>query len=251
MTTLDVSTLSMPVAALIASIIGASATITAAMIQLRIAWRKELKARESRAPITRKNRRGPVTAVIVLAVASAVGGFALSQYFVTKGNAATQAMENELRVRLELLSDVARRLERASLAQGGAAGASSERSASATVSLPSCTVKTDAARACSRDDAVAVVVCAELPAGTVPAGVQRFVRERGDTRPWSEAQMAPGQHPVDGEFVGAPAPGAEANTVCQEYRHWSSEERVVRLRVGIGDAVTPGPTPSPVPTAQH
>ena len=239
MTTPDVSTLSMPIAALIASLIGASATITAALIQLRIAWRKEMKARENRAPITQKNRRGPVVAVIVLAVASAVGGFAMSQYFATRGTAAAQAMEAQVRTRLEQLSDVARRLERASLArEAGAVPVKGAGAVAVAVMLSPCALPTgQGERACTRQEAVRVQLCAELPAGTVATQVERYLRDQQAAPTWDESLIAPGQHPVDGEFLGDAAPGAAPQTLCQEYLHWSGEARIARLRVNYAPPV--------------
>ncbi|HEY6242089.1 MAG TPA: hypothetical protein VIW78_14780, partial [Burkholderiales bacterium] len=63
---------------LMASMIGALATVAGALVQLRISWRKEMKERERGQPITKKARRGPVIFIFALVVAAAVGGFALS-----------------------------------------------------------------------------------------------------------------------------------------------------------------------------
>src|SRR5258708_545089 len=68
---------------LTAALIGALATVAGALVQLRISWRREMKERERGQPITKKTRRGPVIVVFALLVAAAVGGFALSQYFVS------------------------------------------------------------------------------------------------------------------------------------------------------------------------
>ncbi|MGE0079694.1 MAG: hypothetical protein AB7U81_00185 [Thiohalomonadaceae bacterium] len=244
--TLDVSSLSMPVAALIASLIGATATITASLIQLRIAWRKEIKARESRAPVTKKTRRGPVAAVLVLTVASAVGGFALSQYFTTRGREAALSMEAELRARLAQLDQLAARLERASGAHDeadappAATPAAQDHSVIAAVTLAACVVRSGADELpCSEADAERVTLCAGLPPGTRPVAVERYVREQDDPSPWSQAQLAPGEHPVNGRVVGEPGPGADPQTVCQEFMHWGSTGRTARLRVSYTDAPLP------------
>ena len=55
----------------VAALIGAAATVLTALVQLRISWRQELKDREGGRPITRKTRRGPVIAVLVLMIAAA------------------------------------------------------------------------------------------------------------------------------------------------------------------------------------
>ena len=68
---------------IMAALIAAGATVLATLVQLRISWRKELRERERGQPITKKTRRGPVTIVFLLMIAAAVGGFALSQYFLS------------------------------------------------------------------------------------------------------------------------------------------------------------------------
>ena len=70
----------------LAAMIGASATMVTALIQLRLSWRKELKERERGQPISRKSRRGPVLFVFALMIASGVGGFAGSQYLMAWRN---------------------------------------------------------------------------------------------------------------------------------------------------------------------
>jgi len=66
-----------------AALIGASATVLTALVQLRYSWRRELKDRERGQPITKKTRRGPFMAVFVLMIAAAAGGFFLSQYVIS------------------------------------------------------------------------------------------------------------------------------------------------------------------------
>jgi len=68
---MDFSHLSEP---LMASMIGALATVAAALVQLRISWRREIRERERGQPITKKTRRGPVTFIFILALAASVAG---------------------------------------------------------------------------------------------------------------------------------------------------------------------------------
>jgi hypothetical protein len=81
----------------LAAMIGASATMVTALIQLRLSWRKELKERERGQPISKKSRRGPVLFVFALMIASGVGGFAGSQYLMAWRNAGN----DDLRAKLE------------------------------------------------------------------------------------------------------------------------------------------------------
>src|SRR6266852_5982212 len=98
---------------LMASMVGALATVAGALIQLRISWRKEIKERERGQPITKKTRRGPVIFIFVLATAAAVGGFALSQYFVSLREGDRDALRADLQSKLSEINATAIRLEQA------------------------------------------------------------------------------------------------------------------------------------------
>src|SRR5437762_2120246 len=107
---MDFSHLSEP---LMAAMIGAAATVATALVQLRISWRKEIKERERGQPITKKSRRGPVIVVFVLLVAGAVGGFALSQYFVSLREGDRDSLRADLQSKLSEINATALRLEQA------------------------------------------------------------------------------------------------------------------------------------------
>src|SRR3954465_11012496 len=96
-----------------ASFIGAFATVVGALVQLRISWRKELRERERGQPISKKQRRGPVLLVSVLMTASAVGGFALSQYLMSFRYGDQDAIRAELQAKLNEIAASAARLEHA------------------------------------------------------------------------------------------------------------------------------------------
>src|SRR5512134_2727975 len=98
-----------------AALIGAAATVLAALVQLRLSWRNELKERERGQPITKKSRRGPVIFVFALMIAAAVGGFALSEYFVSLRNGDRDTLRAELQSQLSKISASAARLEQARL----------------------------------------------------------------------------------------------------------------------------------------
>ncbi len=91
----------------LAALIGASATMITALVQLRLSWRKELKERERGQPISRKSRRGPVLLVFALMVGSGVGGFAGSQYLMAWRHGDRDPLREEMRAKLaEIHSDV-------------------------------------------------------------------------------------------------------------------------------------------------
>src|SRR3989442_4968934 len=98
---------------IMAALIAAGATVLTALVQLRMHWRRELKERERGQPITKKARRGPVLFVFALMVAAAVGGFALSQYFLSLRNGDRDTLRSELQSKLSEISASAARLEHA------------------------------------------------------------------------------------------------------------------------------------------
>src|SRR5882672_11366993 len=104
-----------PSDSLIAAFVGALATIVTALIQLRLSWRKELRERERGQPITKKSRRGPVMVVFALMVAAAVGGFALSQYFLSLREGDRDTLRADLQSKLSEINATALRLEQARL----------------------------------------------------------------------------------------------------------------------------------------
>ncbi len=100
-----------------AALIGATATVLAALVQLRLSWRKEIKERERGQPITKKARRGPVIFVFALVIAAAVGGFAFSQYLMSLLEDDRDSLRVELKSRLSEINATALRLEQARLAE--------------------------------------------------------------------------------------------------------------------------------------
>src|SRR3979490_1732709 len=96
-----------------AALVGALARVAGALFQLRMSWRREMKERERGQPITKKTRRGPVIVVFALLVAAAVGGFSLSQYFVSLREGDRDALRADLQAKLSEINATAMRLERA------------------------------------------------------------------------------------------------------------------------------------------
>ncbi len=225
----QLANLPMPVAALLASLIGATATIATTLIQLRIAWRKELQAREKRQPVTKQARRGPVTAVVLLLLASAIGGFALSQYFATENRRQAEQVQADLRSRLDQLNSAVQRLEQST----PAAGASTRSRTSATIMLGRCTAAADAP--CSEQQAQHVTLCADLPATAKVDRVDLFVRDADSSRPWAESRVDAGQAPANTRFNGDPferLDGDNGKQVCEEFLQWDSEhDRAARIEV--------------------
>ena len=230
----------------VAAFIGATATVVGALVQLRISWRRELRERERGQPISRKQRRGPVLIVFALMIASAVGGFALSQYLMDLRYGDQQAIRAELQAKLNEIAASAARLEHARMgdqptAQAEARPAEAQREveegASGSVVVAPC--KADAAapaaakRDCSEQGAVRVAVCARVPAAATVKEVQLYTRLEGSQQP--EARVQAGQDAGQAKFVEKFYERADVDgskQVCQGFASWNGEKaRTARILV--------------------
>lgn len=236
---LELSTISMPMAALLASLIGATATITASLLQLRMAWKKELAARANHKPVTKKAKRGPILPVLALLIASSLGGFAFSHYLGSKGRANSEALEAELRAKIEQLSISTQRLETVSLngvdtiAQQVREEEQRKRGIegiTASVMLEKCVaVSVEETVTCSEAVAQQVQLCTELPANASVTTIDLYARPEGDTRTWGENAVMAGNDFGGGRFASGTSERLISDTtkqVCQELRYWNSEHAV-------------------------
>ncbi|HZP91980.1 MAG TPA: hypothetical protein VFB20_03725 [Burkholderiales bacterium] len=232
----------------LAAVIGASATIATALVQLRTSWRKELAERERGQPITKKSRRGPVLAVLALLIAAAVGGFALSQYLFVRSERDNGALRMELRSQLSELSASAARLEQARLedrsrieaeVRRAEAVRSGQEGVAAAVTVPPCKPAGAAASAakggCSEEQALRVAVCASIPGAATVNEVVLYTRFEDVQQPWTEARVAPDQDAGQARFYDKPFDRADGETtkqVCQRFASWNAERaRVARILV--------------------
>jgi len=104
----------------LASMIVAGTTLFTALLNLRSSWKRELKERERGQPITKKNRRGPILAILLLMVGCGVGGFAFSQYLMVRDEQDSRGANAEMRAELAKILAATERLERASSASSAA-----------------------------------------------------------------------------------------------------------------------------------
>lgn len=232
----------------IAAIIGAAATVLTALVQLRISWRKEIKERERGQPITRKTRRGPFVAVLVLMVAAGVGGFALSQFLLMWRDGDRDALRADLQSRLSEISASAARLERARLAEReqietGARRAEAmrqaEEGASASVVVGPCRADgvppAGSAAGCSEQNAVRVVVCARLPAAAVVREVQLYTRLEDPQQAGADVRVRAGEDVGQARFTEKFFERVEADgtkQVCEGFVNWHGERpRLARILV--------------------
>jgi hypothetical protein len=243
---MDFSHLSEP---LMASMVGALATVAAALVQLRISWRKEMKERERGQPITKKTRRGPVIVVFALLFAAAVGGFALSQYFVSlregDRDRDRDALRSDLQSKLSEINATAMRLEQVRTnerkqieteVQRADASHLGEEGAMASVVVGPCRPEgaPGAKQECTEQSAQRVAICARVPASATVREVQLYVRAANSKQPWEEARVQAGQDAEQARFAEkfTERPDGDAKQVCQGFSNWSGEKsRIARILV--------------------
>lgn len=231
-----------------AALIGATATVLTALVQLRVSWRKELKERERGQPITKKTRRGPVIAVFVLMVAAAAGGFFLSQYVISLRDEDRDTLRAELQTQLSEISASAARLEEARLNEREEVESSAlrveaarrgEEGVAASAQVGPCKPEGAAApgskAACVEQGAVRVAVCARVPASATVREVQLYTRFEESQQPWADSRVQAGQDAGQAKFVEKHferPDGDAAKQVCQVFVNWNVEKaRLARILV--------------------
>ena len=238
---MDFPNLSEPVTA---AMIGALATVAGALVQLRISWSREMKERERGQPITKKTRRGPVIVVFALLAAAAVGGFALSQYFVSLREGDRDALRADLQAKLSEINATAMRLEQARTnerkqieteTQRADASRIGEEGAAASVVVGPCAQVVPGARLeCTEQSAVRIAVCARVPASATVREVQLYIGLENPKQPGQESRVQPGQEAGEARFAEkfSERPEGDAKQVCQGFSNWSGEKsRVARILV--------------------
>jgi hypothetical protein len=227
---------------IVAAFIAAGATVLATLVQLRISWRKELRERERGQPITKKTRRGPVMVVFALMIAAAVGGFALSQYFVSLREGDRDALRADLQSKLSEINATAMRLEQARLNErdqietgarrADAARLGEEGVAASVVVGPCPAVPADH---CTEKSAVRVAVCAKVPASASVKEVLLYTRFEDSQAPWADARVQAGQDAGQARFVDKTLErpdGDGVKQVCQAFVNWNREKsRLARILV--------------------
>jgi len=231
---------------LTAALIGALATVAGALVQLRISWRREMKERERGQPITKKTRRGPVIVVFALLVAAAVGGFSLSQYFVSLREGDRDSLRADLQSKLSEINATATRLEQARMnerrqieteVQRADASRLGEQGASASVVVGPCKPEgvPGAKQECTEQSAMRIAICARVPASATVREVQLYVRAANSKQPWEEARVQAGQDAGQARFADkfTERPDGDAGKeICQGFANWSGEKsRTARILV--------------------
>lgn len=228
----------------IAAIIGATATIVTAMVQLRVVGKKQAAEKAAGKPVTK--HKSSWLAILGLMLAAAVGGYAFSEYRAFQDQRETQRLRDEMLARMQELSAAAMRMERAGSQLDGQtsdalAAAERKRGAqglAAVVHLPPCRGPqvgfSQAPQACTEGDALRVSLCATIPPAAVVTEVQMFSRTGEAQQAWVDAKMQLGQEAAGVRFVEAFAERAapDGKEVCQPVLYWGSQPgRAARILV--------------------
>jgi len=242
----------------LAAIITATATICMSLLQLRFSLGKDGGARVQTAGGRRKGR-GPFAVLFVIIIASAVGGFALSQWLTENERASQNVLQHELQDRVDQITRTANQLEQTR------AGARAEIEAgvlrkigtdgvvvmatvapcrpAVVVRVPGATsppgvsaeTATPAAPACTETEASSVTLCATIPANASVTEVELFSRAADADTPWSTSRLLAGQESGQARFAEKYAESPEGpgtKQICQGFAHWSADRaRIARMVV--------------------
>ena len=216
----------------LAAVIGATATIGTALFQLIHNWRAQAAG-------DRKTKRGGFRSLMMLVLimaASAVAGYALSEYRAQSLRDETHALRQELQQQVKILEASTARLELVNRTADDQSHAAELRrqgvdGVEALVQVPACKgvqmAFTAERGACAESEAVRIAICAIVPAKAQVSEVQLFSRPENSLQPWSESRVTMGQEAGGARFVDPPverAHGDSAKQVCSTYAHWASDK---------------------------
>jgi hypothetical protein len=245
----------------LAAIITATATICMSLLQLRFSLGKDGGARVQTAGGRRKGR-GPFAVLFVIIIASAVGGFALSQWLTENERVSQNVLQHELQDRVDQITRTANQLEqtragaRAEIKAGvlrkigsdgvvvmatvGPCRPSLVVSPPGAATPPGVTAETaqSAVPACTESEASAVTLCTTIPANATITEVELYTRLAQSDTPWSTSRVIAGQESGQARFAEKYAEGPESagsKQICEGFAHWSTEHaRVARMVVRYG-----------------
>lgn len=225
----------------IGALIGAGATLIAALINLRIAWRREVLDRLQRSRSTARGRRGLLVAITILVAAAAVGGYAGALYVMQRDRQHTAAMRAELQQQIVQIKEAAARFGETRLAERAAIEAEARvlderrrgaEGVAATARIAPCRPRAGGGDApvelpvCTETEASRVAVCASIPSGATVVEVTPQARYEGDEADWNERRVAPGGRSGFARFAEQPferAESASTRQLCLDVWSWDSQ----------------------------
>lgn len=231
---------------ILAAMIGAGATVTAALFQLFSAF--NAKGRPDAKP-----RRGTtfrsVLAVLALMVASAAAGFFYSELLKQRGAEDVVALRQELRELKELTASSARKAEEPEppaevlrvAAVEDAAPADAGGHVESIVYVPACRRMGDAGvvgSVCTEADAQRVALCGSIPSYARSYRIEMFAQRNAVQDPWEQHRIDLENDLGGARFTGRSfeyAQGDEMKAVCTTFLQWSSDHpHIARIVVQYG-----------------
>ncbi|MEQ1882439.1 MAG: hypothetical protein ABL878_15885 [Burkholderiales bacterium] len=229
----------------IAAIIGATATVVTALVQLRVAGKKQAAEKASGKPVSKPSKVSWLS-ILALMVVSALGGYAYSEYRAFEGKRESERVRNEMNARIVELSAAASRLERAGSERDGvnsdALAAASRKfgadGVAAVVNLAPCRAvqsgpsKTPAI--CTEGNALRTSLCVSIPLAAMVSEVQLFSRAEDSQQAWAEARLQVGHESEGIRFVEnfTERTTLDGKEVCQTLLHWQADKsRAARILV--------------------
>lgn len=249
---------------ILAAMIGAVATVSAALFQLYMAWRSRSKVENTRAKKGTTARS--LLSILALMVASAAGGFLYSEFLKQRNAEDLRAMRDELK---DLRSLIAQGRDQA---HGGDAVAAQPAGSVMPISMqadegvedtvesiayvPACR-RTDAAAVCAETDAQRIALCGTVPAYARVDRIELFAQPDAVQHPWESHKASLEQDLGGARFTGKSFEYAQANelkAVCVNFMQWSSEHpHIARILVqyGFGDAPPSGEAAGEASAGSH
>jgi hypothetical protein len=246
---------------ILAAMIGAIATVSAALFQLVMAWR-------SRSKVDVRPKKGTaarsVLSILALMTASAAGGFLYSEFLKQRNAEDMRAMRDELK---DLRSLIAQSRDSAHVAAAPGAQPAGmvmpiamegvegvEDAVESIAYVPACR-RSDAATPCAEADAQRIALCGAVPSYARVDRIELFAQPDAVQHPWESHRAAFEQDLGGARFTGKTFEYAQANelkAVCVNFMQWSSEHpHIARILVqyGFGDAPRPAEMPPGAPEA--
>jgi hypothetical protein len=248
---------------ILAAMIGAVATVSAALFQLYMAWR-------SRSKVDTRPKKGTTArsllSILALMTASAAGGFLYSEFLKQRNGEDLRAMRDELKDLRALIAqgrDQAHGGDAAAAEPAGLvmpiamqAGEGVEDTVESIAYVPACR-RTDAATACAETDAQRIALCGTVPAYARVDRIELFAQPDAVQHPWESHKASLEQDLGGARFTGKSFEYAQANelkAVCVNFMQWSSEHpHIARILVqyGFGDAPASGEAAGEASAGSH
>jgi len=226
---------------ILAAMIGALATVSAALFQLFTAFKAKGKvdARPKRGRTIRS-----LVAVVALMAASAAGGFLYSEFLKQRSGEDIRAMRDELQELRQSL--MAQRTQSASLPEPKptltpASMPPSIEDQSSTVEsivyVPACRARAGAG-SCEESEAQRVALCGTIPSFARAQRIELFSQPDAVQQTWDQHRVDLDQDIGNARFTGKSfeyAQSSDTKAVCVNFLQWSSEHpQIARMVITYG-----------------